>query len=552
MCSVVRMSVFIGVEIAFLTGVYQLGASPIIRLRLALVAGRKARMRVRWCWMMLLGMAATACYGAETMGYRFVIEPYLATPVLKCPVLAQAPTASPFTAAGDELHDLTALARAERIPLADGWALWNQTRKLLVVRGPLVDQWRIAEVFGFNRQNRQVKVTVEWLRAKDPTAVPAEPAFATLGVLAKTCMKGDASATLEKPDGRWKFSAKVEPMVWEDGVIIDMGVTAKWRGPGPGGVQHGSVSTQVMVADGRPCPLAAWYAVGHGDAWWLRLKADMLLADGSCWRDARLRQVGESAQPWPTITPTAPDGTVPEVRGWHVGVKPMTQEMIIPMVKGHDLGDAGDPFSPPGAVQEHPKKSDLPEAAIPEGLKDFAAPGMLDLRQEFFNSEDATRADVFLAYDPISQRVIYGSKGGAMADQIELLFRGIDDRWGFTRNVEYEIWLFDAAAPSAPWMKTSITGAFSQKSVIDWHGHKHRPIISFENELSVDEFDNFDARYDLRCRMQPQADAGVDWHGNSMTHLVPGVPLLTDAFKLPDGRTLRQGQRARVLQMRTQ
>lgn len=545
------MSGFIGVEIAFLTGVYQLGASPIIRLRLALVAGRKARMRVRWCWMMLLGMAATACYGAETMGYRFVIEPYLATPVLKCPVLAQAPTASPFTAAGDELHDLTALARAERIPLADGWALWNQTRKLLVVRGPLVDQWRIAEVFGFNRQNRQVKVTVEWLRAKDPTAVPAEPAFATLGVLAKTCMKGDASATLEKPDGRWKFSAKVEPNVWEDGVIIDMKVAAEWKGPGVGGVQHGSVSTNVMVVDGRPCPLAAWYAVGHGDAWWLRLKADRLLADGSCWRDARLRQVGDAAQPWPMFTPTAMDGTVPEVRGWEVAAMTVPGDMIKTLVSGPDASDGKDPFATTPVEREYPRFS-LPEAVIPDDLKDFLAPGMQDLSQVMVKAGRATGADDFVAYDPISHRVVFASKNSEVFDRIEGLFVGCDDRWGGARNREYETWLFDAAAPGAPWMRTLLTSKCSQMASIDWHGRKHRQIISFENELSVDESDNFDARYDLRCRMQPQADAGVDWHGNSMTHLVPGVPLLTDAFKLPDGRTLRQGQRARVLQMRTQ
>ena len=507
-------------------------------------------MKTRLRWMLLMAISATACHGAEILGYRFVAEPNTSTPVLKCPVLAEAPAATPFAAAGDELHDLTALARAENIPLADGWALWNQTRKMLVVRGVLVDQWRIAKVLGFNGQSHHAKVTVEWLRAKDPTAVPTEPAFATLGILGSSGMKGNASVTLEKPDGRWKFSAEAEPYLGDDGVI-DIAITVKWKGPGPGGVQHGSVTTSVAVADGRHCPLAAWYAVGRGDAWWLRLKAEVLLADGSCWRDARLRQVGDAAQPWPTFTPTAPDGTLPEVRGWHVGVVPMPSDMIKMMVLGPDAGGDVDPFTDSGGEEEYPRFG-LPEAVIPDDLKDFAAPPMLDLRQVAFKSEPAPPADTFLAYDPISHRGLFASKNRGVRDQLGQLFVGIDDSWLFSQISEYETWLFDAAAPTAPWMKTSITGKGSQKAAFEWQGRKHQPIISFESEVSGDENDNIEARYDLRCRMQPEPGTELDWHGNSITHLVPDVPLRTDALKLPDGRIIRQGQRVRVIQARTE
>lgn len=501
--------------------------------------------------MLLVAIAATACRGAETMGYRFVAEPNTRMPVLKCPLLAQAPTATPFAAAADELHDLTALARAEKIPLVDGWALWNQTRKLLVVRGPLVDQWRIADRFGFDAQSRNVRVTVEWLRANNPAAVPIEPAFASLGVLGRSNMVGNASTTLKTSDGNWKFSAEVTPNMWENEEIIDIGITAKWKGPGVGGVQHGSLTTSAMVADGRACSLANWYAVGYGDAWWLRLKADLLLADGSCWRDARLRQVGELVQSWRTFTPAAPDGTLPQVRGWQVGVKPVAWERVRSMVKGDADDNEVDPFAPAGAVLEF-TKSDLPGAVIPEELKDFAAPGMLDLRQDFFKTEGAPPADVFLAYDPICQRVIYGCKSGAMAEQIEMMFTGMDDRWAFTHNLEYGTWLFDAAAPMAPWMKASLAGKWGTKSVMDWHGRNHRPIISLESEASHVENDNAEAKAVLRCRMKPEAAASLNWDGHSTTHLVPGVPMLTDAFKRPDGRTVRQGQRVSLTQARAE
>jgi hypothetical protein len=52
--------------------------------------------------------------------------------------------------------------------------------------------------------------------------------------------------------------------------------------------------------------------------------------------------------------------------------------------------------------------------------------------------------------------------------------------------------------------------------------------------------------------MQPEPGTELEWHGNSITHLVPDVPLRTDALKLPDGRIIRQGQRVRVIQARTE
>ena len=101
-------------------------------------------------------------------------------------------------------------------------------------------------------------------------------------------------------------------------------------------------------------------------------------------------------------------------------------------------------------------------------------------------------------------------------------------------------------------MKTAIISKGGQMAALEWRGRKQRPFISFERVVSGDENDNIAARYVLRCRMKPQAAAGLDWHGDSITHLVPDVPLLTDALKLPDGRTLRQGQRVSVIQARTE
>ena len=223
--------------------------------------------------------------------------------------------------------------------------------------------------------------------------------------------------------------------------------------------------------------------------------------------------------------------------------------MVKILVSRPDAGSDVDPFANSGVEEEYPKFG-LPEAPIPEALKDLAAPGMLDLRKVYFKTETATRPDAFLAYDPISQRAVFGSKDPVVCDQIESLFATMDDRWSFARRIEYETWLFDAAAQPAPWLRCSLAGRWGQKSVFEWRGRKHQPIIRFENEVSENGNEGLAARYALRCRLKPQADAALDWHGNSITFLVPGVPLLTDVLKLPDGRTLRQGQRASVIQVR--
>ena len=139
--------------------------------------------------------------------------------------------------------------------------------------------------------------------------------------------------------------------------------------------------------------------------------------------------------------------------------------------------------------------------------------------------------------------MLFGCKNPNVLDMIGQYFACHED---FARCNEYESWLFDAAAPTTPWAKTSITSLCGRRSVLEWQGRKHQPIITLESELSDDAQGGVNARYDLRCRMRAQADSELDWHGSSTIRLAHGMPFLTDALKLPDGRTIRQGQRASV------
>ncbi len=159
----------------------------------------------------------------------------------------------------------------------------------------------------------------------------------------------------------------------------------------------------------------------------------------------------------------APDGTLPQVPGWQIGAPWTSSDMIKTMVLGPDARDGTDPTATTNVAAVYPK-FDLPEAVIPDDLKDFAAAPMLDLRNVPSMSEIALPADVFFAYDPIGHRVIYGSKNREAFDHIEQFFASRED---FARNFEFETWLFDAAVPATPWSKTSITTLVGHKSAID-------------------------------------------------------------------------------------
>ena len=74
---------------------------------------------------------------------------------------------------GDELLDVTAILRKKGAPLKGGWAVWNETQRLLVVRGRGVDHWRVPVVMGFEEQLIQLRVCYEWYPRDDGAGVRA-------------------------------------------------------------------------------------------------------------------------------------------------------------------------------------------------------------------------------------------------------------------------------------------------------------------------------------------------------------------------------------------
>ncbi len=104
-------------------------------------------------WISLAVILMEICHGAETMAYRFAAEPVISTPVAECPLLKEAPASTPFVAAGDVLHDLTGVFREKKVLLENGWVIWNQSQRLLVVHGEMAEQWRVEDLSGFCEQS---------------------------------------------------------------------------------------------------------------------------------------------------------------------------------------------------------------------------------------------------------------------------------------------------------------------------------------------------------------------------------------------------------------
>jgi hypothetical protein len=262
-------------------------------------------------------MLAANSTGAETFAYRFADGPRL-RPRVDDPAMT-ATLATPFVAVGDQVFDLTAAVRDEtKLALVDGWVLWNQTKHLLVVHGVPLDQWRIAEQMGFDDQPRNVRMTVDWLPG-EPAATPPAPPFATVWVLAAPGKTSNASAVISGPTGTAKFTAEIRPNVFQSR-LLDVGLHTTWTLPGGEGRQHGAVDQSVILTDGGTLPLAAWQVAGLA-AWHLRTKAELLLTDGTAWREARLRQDGDVARMVPNFSGQPPPEQWPQLAGWTVTVK---------------------------------------------------------------------------------------------------------------------------------------------------------------------------------------------------------------------------------------
>ncbi len=498
----------------------------------------------------LAAMLMAICHGAETMAYHFASEPRLPTRVSDCPLLKAAPAATPFVAASDELRDLTEALRSAKVPLVNGWAIWNQTQRLLVVNGDTIDQLRIDELSRFREQTLHAKLTLDWIRSENSATSTKEsdPVFASVSFLGKSAMKASAASHVVDPSGDWSFSVDGESTVSETKGINSQ-IDVAWKGPEGDSTQHGNITTGIFIPDGSTVPLASWHVAGQGRAWRLTAKGEILLSDGTAWREARLRQVGDKAEVCVKSTDESNSNRfreLPSSGDRKLLTRPEEHYLIVDffgMTTGRDNG--ADPFAePPNPSPE--SLPDLPDLVIPSNLENVLSGPFLDLRKPITAAGIPLGADDFVAYDPLAERlVVYGKEQQAI-DMLEQLFMVMCCR-GFPANVECAFWLSEGAVPDSPWMNLSLLVRSGMRSWFKLRDAKDQPIATFDVEPMVgSEVAMIGLRYDFKVHLKQQS-ISLDWKNETAVTLSNGIPVLTDATKLPDGRHLKQGLRATVV-----
>ena len=498
----------------------------------------------------LAALLMAICHGAETMAYHFASEPVLPTRVSECPVLNVAPAATPFVAVGDEIHDLTEVLRNAKVPLVGGWAVWNQTQRLLVVHAGILDQWRIDELSGFRRQILHAKLTLDWIRSeKSATSTCGNDlVFASVGILSRSAVKSTASSHVVDPSGDWSFSVEGESTVGErNGINTQLNVS--WKGPDGDSSQHGNFTTGVFITDGNTVPLASWYVAGHGLAWQVTAKGEILLADGTAWREALLRQVGDKADVCPISADESNSAEIcelPSTGDRKLLTKALGREVVRALGgMSTEQNSAIDPFAePPNPSPE--LLPDLPDLVIPANLGDILSGHLLDLRTAITAAGIPLRTDDFVAYDPLAERLVVYCKEQKTLEMLEALFMVMCCR-GIPANVECAVWLADGAAPESPWTSLSLWVRSGMRSKFELRDAKDEPLTNFDVEpVLASEIAIMDMRYDFKVHLQQQT-TNLEWQSQTTVNLSNGIPVLTDATKLPDGRSLKQGLRATVV-----
>lgn len=505
---------------------------------------------------MVLVLAAVLLFAGrlpalETLAYRFVGEPECEKQLAQYPAVERAPDATPFVSAGDALRDLTPSIRATKVPLKDGWVLWNATRRLLIIRGAMTDQWRISTRLGFYRQPLNCQVNVEWLRTADANHPPADTdaPFASVAVLTPSGRNGTGSTTIEAPDGEWKFEVDAGVNDTDYGVLNVRLVAENTQHGDRDSKGFGSVNCCLLLLDGKPKVAASWYVAGKGDAWWLRVTATCLLADGLRWREARLRQIGGTFEVWPTATLAEPDGTLPKCDGGFVGSMTLPEDAIEFLLNGEVPELGPDPFAEEGKNEQPFLAPDVAQnAKIPDWLSEIAAPPLTDLRQLGEKHGSIALDGCVVALEPESHRVVFAGKDkDTFKSACDLLY-GVDDT-SLTRNNEYESRLVAADDPEKILAQASVTSSPGTKSMISQTvGKDERPVVLLEGEFCYNE-DSREITADTASELDLRTADGTGfvWKDQSHTKLSAGTQLQTEALRLPDGRRILRNQTARVV-----
>lgn len=503
----------------------------------------------KWIMHLLMLVCFTLpCMALETLAYHFVDEPTCQPRVAECPRVEKAPTPTPFVKDGDVLRDLTPSVRASGLPIRNGWVLWNETRRWLIVRGAMTEQWWISSKLGFDGQDDRAKITLDWFRTLDANHPPKEQ-DTPLATLEAQCLNGGFSAevgrVLSLNDGDWKFEMD-SSHVYSDNVVTYFNLKTGVSGPGGNQRAEGYVSTYVRQEDGKPEIVASWYAGVKNSAWWLRLTTDVLLSDGTSRCKARLRQVGDAYVAWPIATLDQPCRTIPEKYRDQVSLSFDFQltNLLIEKLTGEENATAD--YTKPDVLESIRKNAikNFPQAKVPDWLADVAAAQLLDLRQAVSLYGIKLGPDDLMALDPDSFLVIRASKHAATLELLDSVFTGLCG--GKRNDVKYQTWLESADQPGEPFTKISITSIAGAMSEIHWNDPSTSTKIFMRQEFSVNLGGKLESRSEYQCKTRKHDGTEFEWKEKAFPKLVPDQIDVREMKKSPQDPVIKKFQKAYV------
>jgi len=402
---------------------------------------------------MLLAFAGTV--GAlETMAYRFAVKPWF--PVEMDPfsaeelpeprVLKESPEPTCFVEAGDRLEDVTEVLRKNGAPLKGGWAVWNETRRLVVVRGARVDHWRVPVILYFKKQPVEVAVTYEWFPAagKLESIPPGREALALLSVASRSGQKAGAEITVLEGEGAGSYRVESEAVLSYSRSLIDVNCRPEWSAMRDGEAQQWKLEGSCVLRDGVRRLLGGCAVADAGTGWIVAIQADACLTDGMPWREARMREENGRAVAAPPNALSRSDGgeIVPLEGGWFLSDYPVAPEFAESYGPGEDADDSIDPFLP--QLPEQPKAPpgfvpSEPEVVIPLHLEGLVALPLVDMRELLRDKGVPLKEGDCVLLDPLGHRLVVCSRNRDVVELVGVLFSGIG--CGIARNIRSDLWL---------------------------------------------------------------------------------------------------------------
>jgi len=483
-------------------------------------------------WMVVaLAFAGTA--GAlETMAYRFVAEPDCVSDMRSqdaVPKMAKPPKTC-FVGEGDELVDLGEWCRKRGASLEGGWAIWNQSRRMLVVRGGIVDQWMVRSFSGFGGEASQIRVSLEWFRGMDELSLPDPDSEAdeSLVIVSRSGQKASGEVRGRADDGEIQLKAEIEPvlcMTCED-AHIDLRLSPEWSVERDGVKDQWSVNTTVTIPVGGRVPVSGCGVVAGMRGWVLSVSGDILAIDGSSVDSLQLRETakGPLAVSWSgSLAAVRRPVELSDVRFFRVFFVPPD---FVSSLEGCANDGETNPIAPaPPPSREEP---DTLSTDIRQMLCDRGVPLAVEDRGIF----DACTSTLFMI-----------CRDRKNLDLIESLVFACDGKcW----SVDFRNWAWLKSTQEAGdrlLAMAFIAGRNGQRAdLVWWRGEDHRfgwkpePVRGRRAE-TVD----LGVEFDLEL---PKSSGGISWYRRTRMTLRLGSDREDDAGKAPDGRELRFGLRS--------